>query len=243
MAITMTVMVIIMMLNKLYIMEKNDIIWFVGSFLAGGFMSLLIWFLTTKLLSPKMKLSDEIARRPSVGFDGKNQYFLKIQNVSKRRDIYDITCHARYHFSNNSFYTETLPPIPLLQSKSKKDACKWERKLELKNLNLLKTPNAVQEKYIDSKSIEIKNGEKTEAENVEKNELQVNIDEFFQKEEQGYLEMIVICYDAFSGAKRCVLSKKFELKDIKNGDFRNGSMKVEGHDPNSSTESYADSYS
>lgn len=229
-------------------METCDIIGIIVSFLSGGIMSVLIWFLTTKLLSPKMKLSDEIARR-AVGFDGKNQYFIKIQNVSEHRNIYGITCYARYHFSNDSFYTETFPTIPLLESKSKKDEFKRERKLEIKNLNISKTPKTVQEKYIELANKEKLLGEIAEpsANNVkkeEKKEIQVNIDEFFKKEgDQGYLEMIVICYDAFSGAKRCVLSKYFGFKDIKDGDFQRGSMKVENNNHDSSTESHADSHS
>lgn len=229
-------------------MENSEIIGIIVSFLAGGIMSLLIWFLTTKLLSPKMNLSDEIARR-AIGSDGKNQYFIKIQNVSKHRNIYDITCYARYHFSNDSFYTETFATIPLLESMSEKDECKRERKLEFKNLNLSKTPKTVQEKYTELKrqneKLE-KNADEPDnkGDKEEKKEIQVNIDEFFKKEgDQGYLEMIVICYDAFSGAKRCVLSKNFGLKDIKDGDFRRGSMIVENNNPDSSTESHADSHS
>lgn len=205
-------------------MDTLKLIMYIASFFAGGVMSLLIWFLTTKLLSPKMLLTGEISRT-YVKEEKKNHYFLKIRNESNQRDIYDIACYVRCHFSDDSFYSETFPPIPLLKKKKNDSICKCERKIELKNINLANVNKAIQDKY-------------------GKSDNQINIDEFFEKEaDNGYIEMIVICYDAFSGAKRCVLSKEFHKKDIRDGFYPIGSMKIH-KEPNfnSSTESHADTY-
>lgn len=225
-----------------------DIAGFIISFVSGAMVSLAIWFFTTKLLSPKMLLSDSISRTTTNG--GMTRYYFKLQNSSSHRDIYDITCYARFHFSNDFFYSQTISPIPLLCCKDGKNECNSERKVELKKLNLSKTSTSVQKKYEEfavARTVEIIRSEddaETKGKTTEKKELLVNIDEFFKREgDNGYIEIIVICYDAFSGAKRCVLSKKFKSKDIHDGHFLKGAMKIENDDPESSIESHADSHS
>lgn len=205
-------------------METIEIVMLVVSFLMGGVMSLMIWFLTTKILSPKMLLADDISRIRSNN-ENKKRYFLKIQNTSVKRDIYDIACYVRYHFSDDSFYSETIPSIPLLKYQEKGCDYKYERKIELKKINLDKVNKTLQEKYC-------------------KNDNQIEIDEFFEKEkDKGYIEMIVICYDAFSGAKRCVVSKEFTRNNIKEGHYLDGSMEIKNEtNLESSIESHADSY-
>lgn len=201
-----------------------EIIKLLTSFLLGGIMSLIIWFLTTKILSPKMLLANDISRI-RIYNEGKKRYFLKIQNVSTKRDIYDIVCYLRYHFSDDSFYSATIPTIPLLKCKESGFDYKYERKIELKKINLANMNKAIQERY-------------------GKEDNQIEIDEFFEKEGyNGYIEMIVICYDAFSGAKKCAVSKEFRQINIKNGHYGQGSMEIKPEpNPNSSTESHADSY-
>lgn len=225
-----------------------DIVGFILSFVSGAIVSLAIWFLTTKLLSPKMLLSDSVSRTSAN--NGVIRYYFKLQNNSSHRDIYDITCYARFHFSNDFFYSQTISPIPLLRCKDSKNENSSERKVELKKINLSQTSSSVQKKYEEfgvARNVEIIRSEEdaeTKGKITEKNELLISIDDFFKKEgDDGYIEIIVICYDAFSGAKRCVLSKKFKSKDIHNGRFLKGSMKIENDDPESSIESYADSHS
>lgn len=205
-------------------MEANDLIMLIVSFLMGGIMSLLIWFLTTKILSPKMLVANNLSR-VHINHEGKKRYFLKIQNHSPKRNVYDIACYIRYHFSDDSFYSETIPTIPLLRNKEEGCDYKYERKIELKRINLANVNKTIQERY-------------------GKENNQIDIDEFFEKEKNnGYIEMIVICYDAFSGAKRCVISKEFKQSNIKNGHYLQGSMEIKPDpNPNSSTESHADNY-
>lgn len=200
------------------------IIEFIASFIAGGLMSLIIWFLTTKLLAPKLILSSDIART-FVRDEKKNHYYLKIQNESNKRAIYDIACYVRFHFSDDSFYSQTFSPIPLLQVMDKHESFKYERKIELKNINLSAVNHAIQQKYSAPNN-------------------QINIDTFFEVEkDKGYIEFIAICYDAFSGAKRCVLSKEFGGCDVRTGYFPHGKMTVEQEpNPNSLIESHADSH-
>ena len=201
-----------------------NIVEIIVSFVSGGLMSLIIWFLTTKLLSPKLILSPKIART-HIKDENKCHYYLKIQNGSKSRDIYDIACYIRFHFSDDSFYSQTIPTIPLLRVKDENNSHKYERKIEMKNINLNAVSKATQLKY-----------------NVADN--QINIDTFFEMEkDKGYIEFVVVCYDAFSGAKRCVLSKEFHNDDINNGYFPLGKMFVEEEpNPRASTECHADSY-
>lgn len=201
-------------------METTKVIEFIVSFIAGGLMSLAIWLLTTKFLAPKLILSPDMART-FVKDEKKNRYYLKIQNESRKRAIYNIVCYARFHFSDDSFYSLTFPPIPLLQINDDCNSYKYERKIEIKNINLDAVNKAIQQKF-------------NSADN------QINIDKFFEIEkDKGYIEIIIICYDVFSGAKRCVLSKEFNIDDVKDGYFPDGKMRVEREpNPNSSTESY-----
>ena len=201
-----------------------NIVEIIVSFVSGGLMSLIIWFLTTKLLSPKLILSSKIART-HIKDENKCRYYLKIQNGSKSRAIYDIACYVRFHFSDDSFYSQTIPPIPLLRVKDEHNSHKYERKIEMKNINLNAVSQAVKLKY-----------------NATDN--QINIDNFFETEkDKGYIEFVVICYDAFSGAKRCVLSQEFHKDDINEGYFPHGKMVVEEEpNPGAATECHADSY-
>lgn len=224
-----------------------DIVGFILSFVSGAMVSLAIWFFTTKLLSPKILLSDSISRTSANG--GIIRYYFKLQNNSSHRDIYDITCYVRFHFSNDFFYSQTISPIPLLRCKDRKNECSSERKVELKKLNLSKTSSSVQKKYEEygvarnAGKTRSEEDDETKGKSTEKEELLISIDDFFKKEGgNGYIEIIVICYDAFSGAKRCVLSKKFKFKDIHDGHFLKGAMKIENDDPESSIESHADSH-
>ena len=205
-------------------MDIGELIKLIISFLLGGLMSLLIWLLTTKILSPRILLADDLSR-VNTNQEGKKRYFFKIQNLSPQRNIYDIACYVRYHFSDDSFYSETLPTIPLLKHREAGYDYKYERKIELKRINLANVNKSIQERY-------------------GKENNQIEIDEFFEKENNnGYIEMIVICYDAFSGAKRCVISKEFRQSNINDGHYLKGSMKIEPEpNPNSSIESHADTY-
>lgn len=182
----------------LNLIKVDDMSTFFMGIIAGFITSFLIWILTTKLLSPRLTLLKKVARTKLE--DNSRKYFIKIINESRTRDIYDISCYIRFHFRDGAYYSMETPTLPLLTKNTSSENNKkyhFERLIEIKR---------------------IKKGAGTV----------YTLDDFFENEgEKCVFEVIIVCYDKFSGAKKCIRSQEFGKGDIEDGRFRPGKKCVE----------------
>lgn len=159
----------------------------VVSFIAGLLSSCIIWWITYRLLSPKLDITNNIAKTR------KGKFLIGIRNASRRRDIYDISVYVRYHFASDNYYASKLEHIALLK-KSPKPKC---RKLTCEMI-----PFATKIILRGFKNQEGK---------------LLSIEDFFEEsnnKKKGFIDVFAIGYDIISGSTRHVMTKRYFHRDL-----------------------------
>lgn len=244
MAIIMTAMEIITTLNN--IINSHD--FFVGLY-SGSISSfpvtLLFWWSTTRLLSPRIRISEDIAleivdeekeRKDSNGLvirdsNGKPimtpyktyVYRIKLANNSLRK-AFDIRVFFRLRY-NNHYATIELPYQPYLMSR-KSFFKRWRNKLKgLKES--FDNHRTIPFRLTDIRISKIEGYNEPVLQKKHRDGI-LFLDDF--KKEDTIVEFVVMAVDSVSGSAIRVLMKKFSQKDleehVKEGKFLDGEMVV-----------------
>lgn len=183
------------------------------NFLYGIVTSFGVWWLTNKLLSPRIGISSHISSK-------NNKSFIKIQNKSFFREIYDIDIYGRYHFASGNFYAKKITHVALLKKKPWKKFVTEEKKPYETMLPLY-------------------------APSVNRIGTCSGLDAFFDSEanqRDGYVDIIIVGYDKFTGSTRHAKLRRYYYKDIKAGYFQEGSLEVIGFGGGIQVNRYGDNY-
>jgi hypothetical protein len=186
----------------------------------GVVSSSIVWWVTTKRLVPKIIISKEIARGKSSG--GDTEYKIKIANISRYRDAYNITIYfvITYENKTSTFIKPNSVPFLEREVKGKTKDKSGEKYGESPNCRTIKINVNVLDKDQISRFFE----------HIEENE-KLTLDYFFeagQKEGKSVeLRVILIGNDKYTNAPACILSKTFSRNEIKDGIFERGSKNMQ----------------
>ena len=175
------------MLNCACSNNALDILSAFGSFIAGIMSSGVIWWITSRKLSPKIEITHQIAKTP------KGKYLIGLWNASNKREIYDITVYVRYHFASDNYYASKVEHIPLLKRNPNQDS---------DNVSDENKPYATK-LILDG----YKNFQGT----------QMSVEDFFNErnnKERGFIDIFAIGYDIVSGSTRHVRTQRFYYQDV-----------------------------
>lgn len=185
------------------------------SLLIGAFASVVAVFVYNYAFSPKIAVSSKIIRTE------KGRYLIKLQNKSRFREIYDITIHPRYRSAKNGYVSERNILVPLLNRKRKnpEDHQKpFEMKIELTGITLRDT------------------GRRQDLKDFF-NSIDPNYTYY-----EPYIEIVIICYDGFSGMTRHAITQRYKKENlIENAYFEEGILEPKTY-PNKDDESGIQKY-
>ncbi len=166
-------------------------------FLLGCCSSLAIWYFTTILLTPKIKVCRQIAKENQPG--GKSKYRLKIINQSRYREAYGIQIYCRILY-RNTYLTIKAPEIPVLYCRrSVKTSWSHERFVPINPMGIR---NSKIEGFNNDDLLR-----KYKAGNL-------SLEDFYG--DDTYFEVVLIAHDKFSGARKFVVSLSYNSEELKN---------------------------
>ncbi len=171
------------------------------TFILGLATSIIAWFITNRFCAPRIAISKKIVHMRS------GKYVFKIQNQSHWHEIYDVSIYIRYCFSSNNYYPYIQTPVALLKVKPRKTRTTfagepYEMKIEIKGPK--------------------KRGQEQE----------IPLHDFFSIPDQPvirepYIDVIIICYDKFSGSTRHAIQERYHRSDVcENSYFPDGFLEA-----------------
>ena len=227
----------IMMLNNNIINDTSFITGLLSGGLSGIVVTFAFWFLTTRLLIPRLKISSDIAykiieeeREEKYSSEkiikksyNAHVYRIKLANNSIRK-AFDIKIFFRLRY-NNHYATIELPYQPCLMG-NKNIFRRWLDKMK-----------GIKETYEHHKTIPFRLTDIRMSKIIGYNipELKqkytegvLSLDDF--KKDDTIVEFVVMTFDNISGSSLRILAKRFSQKDldehVKEGDFLDGEMEI-----------------
>ena len=109
----MIVMVITMMLNN-QDPSLIDILGLILNPILAIIASIVAWLVSVKMFKPEIGISTEIVTKDKKEAENK-MFKFKIQNQSRRREVYDISVYATYCFASKNYYSTRIRHLPVLK--------------------------------------------------------------------------------------------------------------------------------
>ena len=240
----MIVMVIIMMLSNL-LFDSEFLSGLASGCFSGIIVTILLWYISTRLLTPRIKISKDIAYEivPEEGItkdkDGaicvdeygnpiKSRYNayvyrIKLENETTR-NAFDIRVYFRLCYDNH-YSTIELPYLPYLQG---------QKNLIKRIFNKLKNKEKSYEHHrtLPFRMTNIRLS-KIEGYNIPTLKQKhangdLNLKDF--RKDDTIIEFVIMAFDSFTGSPRRVVSNRYTQKELdeylKEGEFLDGQMHV-----------------
>jgi hypothetical protein len=193
------------------------------AFVIGCLSSLVIWLITTIILTPKIKICPEISK--TLQHDGKPVYRLKIIN-KRKRDAYGIDIYIRIR-CERKFLSMKAPEVPILHCKRHSET-DYERLIPFE-------AHLIQESRI--KGLNNKELYKKYTDGI------LTLEDFlYNGDGEKSFEIILIAHDKFSGARKFVKALEFTEQELRNsiidGVFKDGDDRVTPSTPTTSEETW-----
>lgn len=184
------------------------------SFSLGVVASFIAWFILSRILKPKLIISNKISKLPTIRDDARDvpyQYRIKVANKS-RYNVYDVTTQGRIVISGlvNGYpdmprrfkvYIGNVAYLPPTNKKNNEDGCQFIIALQKKEDFLNSTLGKL---YSEKFNLDKKKDKK------------LLLEDILSLGKEAYLDVSVICTHEFSGARRA-FNQKYRLEDIVEG--------------------------
>ncbi len=178
----------------------------------GILASLIAWWILFHAVVPKIEFSHDISKSTAIDSKSGYRYRIKFENTGKR-DVLDLEIFARYRIQG--IKQETPKNWSIIDLHISKERIPIVKKGGNKIIRIYpeKTKHFENDMYPDE--IQYK-----------KMKLSLTLEDIFKATDNTSLQIVMFGYDSFSGSRKVFESKKYYIKNIKQGLFNKNNLSI-----------------
>jgi len=178
--------------------------------LGGLALSVMLWHFTTHRITPEIRFSSKISKRYST--QGNSYYELRIYNSAKKRGIVDLSITCALWTSGIKMYqyspgtSRAILPIPINNPKiTRLNPADGYRTIRLDPIKAIEQAAEIHQIALT-------------LDNLSKNDNKL-LEKLLQRGDCAYIEIDILAYDEWSGARKHFRSPQYILNDVIHGRF------------------------